>query len=434
VPVPAPAIAILGVYVFDSEHGAVVGPYDVLLRDGKIEQVAPPDPNHAKGFEVVDGIGKTLIPGLIDVHVHLGATVAVPGRLRIPDPDANAAAFVACGVTTVFDLATPIDALDRLRRHIASGKTDGPRIFGTGKPFTAPDGHPIGSIKRAFPSLLGHYAAEHIAWGVVTGDDVDRDLVRDYGRDAIKVVLDDVAGEPSISDEALERLSLASQALDLPLLAHVGRPSDVDRALHAHVTALMHAPYAGLLTGDQIAALIADHVAVAPTLAVWQDVADLLGGPIPVDDLARSVLTDRQLADLADPLGHAPDDPVFTRWVHEVADHGDDRIVNVRHLHDAGVTLLVGSDSPFLGLAAGASTHQELDRLEAAGLSGAEALRAATWSNSRFIDPNAQFGAIREGWAADLVLIDGDPIADPAAVHRIVDVWVGGRAVDRAPR
>lgn len=426
--------AILGVEIFDSERGTLEGPFDVLLRDGRIAVIAPPDPSHAVGMTVIDGVGKTLLPGLVDVHVHLGAEVAMPGKLRIPDPKLNVGSFAMCGVTTVLDLATPMTLIERLRKKIDAGKIAGPQIFGTGRPFTAPGGHPVGTVARAFPSILGKYAANHMAWQVVTADDVDRDLVREWGRDALKVVLDDVAGEPSISDEALARLVTASRALELPLLAHVGRPVDVDRAVAAGVSALMHAPYGGALSDATLAALVDQKIPVVPTMSVWQDAEDVAAGHIPLDDLARSVLTDREERDLAEPRAHAPVDPALEAWDADLVAHHDDRVSNVTRLHDAGATLLIGSDSPFLGLAGGASTHQEIDRLEAAGLTPAEALTAATWTNSRFLDANAEFGAIRVGWQADLLLVDGDPIADPPALHRIVAVWTDGRAVDRAPR
>ena len=95
--------------------------------------------------------------------------------------------------------------------------------------------------------------------------------------------------------------------------------------------------------------------------------------------------------------------------------------------------VLVGSDAPFLSEAPGAGTHHELDELEEAGMSTGEALRAATWVNRTFLDPDAKFGAIVEGWQADVFLVDGNPVVDPEAVHAIVDVWIDGRRVVRKP-
>jgi len=100
----------------------------------------------------------------------------------------------------------------------------------------------------------------------------------------------------------------------------------------------------------------------------------------------------------------------------------------------AGVVVLVGSDSPNVGHPAGVGMHHELDQLREAGFSAAELLSTATWDNSRFLDPEATFGAIRPGWEADLLLVDGDPVADPDAIHRIRGVWADGRRVVRGSR
>ena len=96
--------------------------------------------------------------------------------------------------------------------------------------------------------------------------------------------------------------------------------------------------------------------------------------------------------------------------------------------------LLVGSDSPGLGLAAGPATHRELALLVAAGMTPSEALSAATQHNHRFLDPNADAGLVEVGWDADLLLVRGDPTNDITATTEIAAVWVDGRLVERTPR
>jgi imidazolonepropionase-like amidohydrolase len=124
----------------------------------------------------------------------------------------------------------------------------------------------------------------------------------------------------------------------------------------------------------------------------------------------------------------------ISQWGAEVAAGHDARVDNVARLRAAGARILVGSDSPNLGLAAGVGTHRELDLLRDTGMTAAEVLSAATWANSRWLDPDARFGAIRAGWEADLVLVDGDPTVDPGAIHAIREVWIDGKRVIRHPR
>ena len=205
---------ITDVAVFQSAAGTVDGPFDVLLTDGQITALRPAGDMEWRArvvlqgdAELVDGGGRTLLPGLIDVHVHLGSTVAVPGRLRIPDPFDNAAAFAYCGVTTVVDLATPLVRITRLRRRIDAGRVAGPSIYATGKPFAAPGGHPESTVERMFPSAIGRFAARHLTHRVASPDDVFEVFATEPVGDAVKVMLDSIpAGSPELSDEVLERI------------------------------------------------------------------------------------------------------------------------------------------------------------------------------------------------------------------------------------
>jgi imidazolonepropionase-like amidohydrolase len=265
---------------------------------------------------------------------------------------------------------------------------------------------------------------------------VDAAIAAEGPRDAVKVMLDEIPpGSPTIGDEALARLRVAATAFDIPLVAHVGRLQDVDRALAVPVDLFAHSPYAGTFTEAQLAALVERRIPVQPTLTPWASIAAFAAGePLSVV-LQDEVLTGTNRRDLARAeRGDARFEGVLALWAAEVAAHRDDRVENVRRLREAGVPLRVGSDAPFLGLAAGPATHLELDLLREAGLGAAEVLSAATWGNSRFLDERARFGAVREGWEADLILVQGDPIADPDAIHRILEVWVDGRRAVRSRR
>jgi imidazolonepropionase-like amidohydrolase len=438
---PMPTL-ITDVGVFDSERAVVVGPVNVLLRDGRIEAIWADDTGLSTmvrslpDLDVVNGRGRTLLPGLIDAHTHAWGGFAVPGRLRLPDPVGNLKAFAYCGVTTIVDLSEDTDVVARMNDRIARGAVVGPRIYGSGRPFTAPGGHPVSSVRAMYPGALVRWATRHLAWGVVTGTDVDRGIAAEGDRVAVKVILDaipDEPGSPQLSAAALARLRLASDALGLPMLAHVGRPADVDAALAASVDGLAHAPWKGRLREDQIAALRDKFV--IPTLVVWQATEEIAHQDVAIEDLEAEVLDrfDWIGLNLA-AAGRAPFPAAMADWASSVVLAHDDRVENVRRLHEAGVALRVGSDGPLLGLAAGAGTHQELDLLREAGLSPAEALQAATWTNRVAIGPDPKIGAVRPGFEADLLLVDGDPTADLGNLHRIVDVWLDGRRLVRIPR
>jgi len=420
-----------------TSSGEVEGPYDVLLRDGRIAEVREVSDGADTGMErVVNGTGATLMPGLVDTHVHVGSFTAIPGRLHLPHVPENLAAWLYAGVTTVLDLGMPRSQLERIQRRIDAGRLDGPDVFGTGKPFGAPGGHPKSALRAAFKGPLVRIATAHMAWEVETDDEVDRAFAKQGTTGFAKVLIDQIPNDvPILSDGALARIRTDASASGARVVTHVGRPEDVERALAMPTDALAHTVYTGRLTEAQITRLAEEHIPVIPTLVVWESTAGVATAHPLLDPMEREILPRRSIRDLeANFSGRAPMQGALARWAEQVVTGKQQRWDNVRAMVEAGVPILVGSDSPNLGLTAGASLHREMDNLAEAGMSPAEVLVAATWENSRFIDPDAEFGAIEPGWEADLLLVDGDPTRDLRAVHDLRAVWVDGREVTRRGR
>lgn len=435
---PAPTL-IEDVSVFDGETGTIDGPYDVVLQDGRIVSIRPAEPGAlplGDGWERIGGQGNVLVAGFVDLHVHVQGRMTTPSRLPLPDPEDTLARFAYAGVTTVLDLSAPSPEREGWRHRIDRGRWVGPRVYGSGKPFSAPGGHPQASLRAAFPGLLVRLATARVHWEVTDAADVDRYVSRDGPRDVLKVVIDQIPREaPVVQDAALARLREAADAMGQKLLAHVGRPEDVDRALAARVDALVHIPYDGRLTEAQIDALASGRVPVVPTLSVWRAVVDVARGDVAVDRLEAELLTRRERRDVRRNVrlgGETP--PRLAGWMQQAVERSHDPAINTKALVARGAPVLLGSDSPNLGLSPGAATHEEMDHLLAAGLSPMQVLAVATWHNSRFLDPDAKFGAVREGWEADLVLLDGDPRERADAIHGIKEVWIDGRRLWRFPR
>jgi imidazolonepropionase-like amidohydrolase len=107
---------------------------------------------------------------------------------------------------------------------------------------------------------------------------------------------------------------------------------------------------------------------------------------------------------------------------------------NVKLLADAGAKLVTGTDSGLPGMFHGAALHRELQNLVALGLRPSRVLRMATVDAAHVIDPRADYGEVRPGQRADLLLIEGDPLADISATEKIAGVWQDGRKLDRLKR
>ncbi len=413
-------------------HGDRLVDFDVVVRDGKVASVEPTGALLPKGAVVIDGRGKTLLPGLVDAHVHIESSGALPTRdVRVP-PEHNLEAWLYAGVTTVYDLGGDGKKLDALRGAVVTGAVPGPRIFHTGYPITAVGGHPLPLIRAVAPwpasALAGFIVPQARGPGDAAGL-VDAQL-RHHG-DYVKLMRDALpAGSPELDAATLAALVNAAHAHGKKVLVHIGSAADAIAAARAGADVLAHAVYRGRITPDQAAELARRKVKVIATLASFHHVADVAHARLKETRLDEESAPPEALAPF---LGDAARDlpPALLKIAGEAARDEAAWGDNVRTLHDAGVEVVPGSDGVFLGVAAGGPLHEELAWLVRAGIPASEVLYEATAGAAHLFLDAPSFGSIAPGESADLVLVDGDPVADIDATTRIAAVIRAGRVVTR---
>lgn len=396
---PAPdTMAIRNARVFDGHK--VLPRATVVVRKDRIAAVGP-DLAVPAGATVIDGAGRTLLPGLIDAHVHAFG-------------DALERALVY-GVTTSLDMFTEHRQAAQWRSEQKDGAPGRADIFSAGTLVTAPKGH---GTQFGMPTPTLTSASE-------AGAFVDARIAE--GSDYIKVVYEEGSAYglslPSLGADTLRAVIAAAHARGKLAVVHVGSQQAADTAVAAGADGLVH------IFGDRppappfAAAVRKAGLFVTPTLTVIESVAGIAGGATVIEHPALSALaTTAERAALAGTFPQRPGSKV--RLEHAVA--------AVRALHAAGVPILAGSDAPNPGTAHGASIHREMELLVSAGLTPIEALAAAT-STAAAAFRLGDRGRIAEGLRADLVLVDGDPTADITSTRAIVHVWKGGQRLDRRP-
>lgn len=432
------ALVVRSVRVFDARAATLLdGLRDVVVRDGRIAAVGPAGID-AGGLPEVDGRGGTLLPGLVDVHTHTGSTPNPPTEVsRLPDVDANLAAYLYAGVTTVLDLGNLAPAVFRTRERLATGAELGPHLFAAGPVFTAPGGHPAEVLRAWLPWYLRWYVLPRATSEVATPDEARRAVAALLPEhpDLLKIAIDAGARDnvPRLAPATIAAIVAAGHAAGVRSIAHVGSSAEAIDAVRSGVDALAHAPWREEVSDEAVAVIAAAHVPVVPTLAVW----DLAGTPragasdfLPIEREVAEPAVVRAL--LAPP---PPPDPDTAAFLHAAAAAHEARQRNVAKLRAAGVQLLVGSDACNPGNFPGAGTHLELAKLVGAGVPPAEALRAATWENARFLaGDGADFGEIAVGKRADLVLVAGDPTTHIDALQHITGVLLDGVVLERRTR
>ncbi|RJL36189.1 amidohydrolase family protein [Bailinhaonella thermotolerans] len=348
-----------------------------------------------EGDEVVDAGGGTVLPGLIDTHVHL-----VPGAL---------ARSLTFGVTTVLDMFSEPGRVARAKEEAAS-RPDVADVRSSGIGATAPGGHPS-MMYAPFPALTAPGQAERFV----------ADRVAE-GSDHLKIFSGPGGLWPSLDSGTIQALVTAAHARGLVVVAHVSSVAGVAQVVSAGVDVVAHVPADAELDRALAERVAEAGIAVGPTLVTAENtLGEPEGATVPADPRLAGALGDawaRRLASAA-PGWRGRGTPPYSR--------AED---NVRRLAGAGVTLLAGTDAPNPGTVFGASLHRELELLVRCGLTPARALAAATAEPARVFGL-ADRGRVAPGLRADLVLVSGDPLADITETRAIERIWRAGTPCDR---
>lgn len=407
---------------------------DLCFTDGRIVSVAPhgqsPLPS---GFRQIDVRGTTVLPGLVDTHVHVEATDSPPWRFRRPDESHNLEAWLYAGITTVFDMGGPPDKLHTLQAEIESHARVGPHIFHTHEPFTAPGGHPIPAVKALLPWPLGWMLARQVR---TVASPVDAEALvqsaQARGAGYIKVIHDSLPpGSPQLDRPRLRAIVEAAHARGLKVFVHVGANSDALDAVAAGADHLAHGVYRDDVTDELVSGLRQRRISVTFTAAGFENTRKMALGQFQPDVWAQETSDPQLVAAVSgmagSQFGRTPVVGDFALGIVEPA-----RLRrNIRKLHDGGVVILVGTDSPVAAVFPGVSYHEELALLREAGIPTATLLRRATVEGARLLTATPGFGELTVGMRADVLVVAGDPLTELSVLRRIQHVFVAGRESTR---
>ncbi|UCF21068.1 MAG: amidohydrolase family protein [Gemmatimonadota bacterium] len=399
-PVDGPPIALVGARLYDPAGDSVVDPATVIIRGRTITAVGRGValPDSARTFYLS---GLTLLPGLIDSHVHLSGI-----RSRIADGSRELGwlryfwrfsrrfperrrAFINAGITSVKSLGDPYPWVFKLAARIDRHELGGPRIFAGGPYLTAVGGHPLPSLRRAGQGDTSFIA--QIARQLVEPDEA-RSAVDGIARraDFISVVLEK-GGDPQVPElpvQVLNAIAAAGARNRLPTLVHVDALQDVLIALAAGARGIEHLPLDQLIDPVTLAELREQRVFVDPTLQAVEQLASGHNGDVAAARTARR---------------------------------------NLRRLLAAGVPVVAGSDAPSPGTTFGYTLHEELRNLVEAGYSPREAIASATTVAAEYLGVAEHVGTIAPGNWADIIAVGGDPLVDISATARVYLVVADGQ-------
>jgi len=416
----------------------VRGPTSIRIEAGRITAIAD---DVGSGPAQLDVGGATVMPGLIDAHVHLSLT---PGGLSRGDDAATTRrlrlhhmrAYLASGITTIFDPAVENVVMEDIQRSLAAGHA-GPRYLGVGTPLATPGGY----MESLWPP--GIHRAEEVGPhldAIIKAGAVGVKMSFETGYVTPVWRLHPPEVERAIVEEAGKRR--------LPIYVHAERADMVRRALAVHPHALVHGPIDG--TRELAQEIAAAKIPVVMTLVLFDAGVVMLHPEQLEQPLVRRVVPALELQSLRDPrqcrdyaFGLITEVTPFVRgryrdlaawWActgrglrQAEASNGKmlaSAMQSLRHLTAAGVPIVMGSDSGnwplFPYYFHGPTSWRELRLLAGSGLSPVEVLRTATVNPARMLGLEDRLGTVDVGKAGDLIVVRDDPLVDvEGAMHSL---------------
>ena len=424
----ADALVIRNARVIDGSGRAPLERHAIFVESGRIRSILPEARSLQTGAGHIDASGKTVIPGLIDMHAHLisggfDTVVDVGASYDVDDQKRVLQQMLYWGVVGCHFSVQPIDNGLWLREAAATGEIEAPRLFVSGPGVTAPAGWAGSNQANARIELDDPDDAPAAIAGLA-----------ESGVDFVKVFYDSMCcafhqAMPMLRRDVMARVIDEAHRHGLPVAVHVYELEGHREVLRAGGDILYHSSVTGEIDDGYLQAMRANGSLYVATLSIYNDTYE----PEAIRAWAnsswvRESVPESTLASLA-PGGPLDEFDAFTRR-DNIARQLPTIMGNMKRIHDAGIPFAVGPDTGVPGVFPGLSVHREMELMVAAGVPPLAAIGAATSQAATFAG-EPLMGSLAPGKSADLLILSEDPLTDIRATRSIEAVIKEGRVVDR---
>ena len=405
-PAAAQQQAILAGSVLTDADSEPSGPAVILVNDGRIVSITPGSAAPA-GAEVIDLSGKTVLPGLIDLHVHLTGDPGGDFWKEAVEPDEwgvvvgakNALATARAGFTTVREAGSGQHSAFSLRRGTEEGLIPGPRIVAAGPALSIVGGHADANGFR--PEINEILDSGYNCTGAVECAEKVR-LASQNGADVIKItatggVLSQQGRglDAHFTPEEMKSIADTAHSLGLKVMAHAHGARGIEQAARAGIDTIEHGTF---LDEAAARAMRENGTVLVPTLMAFKGVSERLGKGIYTPVVEQKIRETSETAQVF--MGKA------LRW---------------------NVPIAFGTDAGVFGHGRNAGEFALMVRQ---GMTPRQALASATTHAARVLDMENRIGRIAPGYSADLIAVDGNPLADVTVLENVGFTMVRGRVIE----
>ncbi len=371
--------------IFNGKDSLLFKGMDVWLKNGLIDKIGK-NISFPAGIKIIDGKGKTLMPGLIDSHVHLSGSGSVPWENYGANEEYNLQAYLYSGITTVYDLGGLANGISKLAKKVENQEILGPDIFNTHIPISIKNSHPIPLTKLMLPWPLKKMV-NGISPIIDEPSEAEK-LMENYLKndiDYVKISCDQIPeGSPEMNFDQLKALINQAHLYDKKVFVHVGSPENAVNAVLAGADILAHGVWRGKLNPEQADIIAKSATPIIYTLAGFHNISEIHQGKFKPNELDKKLVNKKILDPVSEENGQ------HVHGIDVMGEFFEDAFVNSKFwksnfnlLKDRGVIMLVGTDSNLPGTYAGSTYFQEIDLLSEYGLSNFDILRGATFLNSK---------------------------------------------------
>jgi imidazolonepropionase-like amidohydrolase len=418
----ADGVVIEHVTLIDGTH-APQADMTVAVDGERIASVSPSALARGLKGHRIDGRGKYLIPGLMDVHIHLRGGFdpgikadADPGPPNRQEGVEALASFLYAGVTTVVDVGNRPEHILPLRADERAGRILAPRVFATGNLITYPGSHGDRIAVRVSDfekdkALLDQHIAEQ-------QPDILKLTLEEEGWGARPMI-------PLMPVELLSKIIRYYNLHGIRTTVHVSSELRALEAIYAGSDTLAHPVIQGPVSDSFVRLMAAKKTPFASTLTIGDNYNRLVEHPDYLDQpLYAASFSAAEREQLRTRTRAEWQGRTWTAWMKVMTPVAQE---NVRKIHAAGGVVACGTDQ-----SSGAATQRELELLVAAGIAPLDVVRIATYNSAVFLGKADQLGTVDIGKLADLVLLNKDPAADIDNVKSIAFVMKNGQIIDES--